>query len=74
MTERGAGLDELATVVVLILGMVPLLTMACYTGIAALEARPPDAAVTTLWFWVGMLFLVLSSVGIGLRWFGRRTG
>ena len=70
MTERGAGQDELATVVILILGMVPLLTIACYTGIAALEARPPDAAVTTLWFWVGMLFLVLSSAGIGLRWFG----
>ena len=70
VTERGAGQDELATVVVLILGMVPLLTMACYTGIAALEARPPDAAVTTLLCWVGVLFLVLSSVGIGLRWFG----
>ena len=70
MEERSAGLDELATVVVLILGMVPPLAMACYTGIAALEARPPDSGVTTLWFWVGMLFVVLSSVGIGLRWFG----
>ena len=67
--EQGVhnGLLIKAIGVVFAAGFLPMVGLAVYRGVTAALNRPPAAGVGEAWFWVGFVFLILSTANLALR-------